>query len=124
MKKDGALVGLFVRYIRYANAFLFTIFVSGCVTMQPASIEELTAEVSTIVKNDMPLTQVTIVLRSRGFSCNEGTSINPRGKGIFECTRSRGGFLYSCIHRIWFEGSTTGGTVKNFQIHKPACASL
>ena len=110
--------------MRYALVFLFAIFLLGCATTEPASVEELSAEVNSIVKNDMPWIQATTALRSRGFSCNEGASIDPRKKGIFECTRSRGGFLYGCIHRVWLEGSSTSGIISNLKIHKPACASL
>ncbi len=72
---------------------------SACTTPDPASPLLLRDEVAPLVKNGMPLADAIATLRSRSFSCMEGTSLNPRGKGIFECTRSRGPWWppYSCM---------------------------
>ena len=110
--------------MKYINIILIAILQVGCASVDPSSQKELSEEIIKSVKNDMQLSDVIAVLENRGFACNEGTSVNPRGKGIYECTRNRGGFLYGCIHRVWFEGMSKNGVISNLEIHQPACASL
>ena len=99
---------------------------SACTTPDPASPLLLRDEVAPLIKNGMPLADVMATLRSRSFSCMEGTSLNPQGKGIFECTRSRGPWWppYSCIHRIWFDATAPNGAISNLRVFDPVCASL
>lgn len=106
------------------KTILIAILLAGCATVDPSSEKELTEEIKKTVNNDMQLSDAITVLENKGFSCNEGTSINPKGKGIYECTRNRGGFLYSCIHRVWFDGISKNGAISNLKIHWPACASF
>jgi len=86
----------------------------------------LVEEVSSLIKDGMPLSDAVKALGSRGFSCGEGTSIEPSAKGIFECTRSRAPWWppYGCIHRIWFKAAAPNGVISNLQVFKPSCASL
>lgn len=99
---------------------------SAGTTSDPASSLLLRDEVAPLIKNGMPLADAMATLRSRSFSCMEGTSHDPRGKGIFECTRSHGPWWppYSCIHRIWFDATGPNGAISNLRVFDPVCASL
>ena len=99
---------------------------SACAMPDPANFSLLQDEVAPLVKDGMPLADAVTALKSRGFACMEGTSLQPRAKGTFECTRSRGPWWppYSCIHRIWFEATPPNGAILNVRLFNPVCASL
>jgi hypothetical protein len=119
----SALLEVFMRRIQIL--FLATIL-SACATTDPSNAVALETEVTSRVQEGMLLSTATSALTSIDFSCREGTSTNPRGKGIYECTRSRGPFWppYSCIHRVLFESAAMGGTISKIQVFEPMCASL
>ena len=110
--------------MQYITTILLTVFVVGCASIDSSSEKALSEEINAIVNNEMPLTDAIAALEIADFSCQEGTALDPRKKGIFECTRNKGGFLYGCIHRVWFEGTSKNGAISNLEIHRPACASL
>lgn len=99
---------------------------SACTTSDPANPKLLRDEVASLVKDGMPLADAVTALRSRDFSCMEGTSLQPRATGIFECGRSRAPLWppYGCIHRIWFEAAPPNGAISKLQVFNPTCASL
>ena len=99
---------------------------SACAMPDPASLALLQEEVAPLVRDGMPLADAVTALKSRGFDCMEGTSFEPKAKGIFECSRSRAPLWppYGCIHRIWFEATAPNGTISKLQVFKPTCASL
>ena len=110
--------------MKHKNIILIAVLLAGCASVDPSSEKELSEEIDKTINNDMQLIDVITALENKGFSCHEGTSDNPRGKAIYECTRNRGGFLYGCIHRVRFEGMSKKGAISNLKIHRPACASL
>ena len=98
---------------------------AACATGDPASLPQLESEVNGKVRNGMLKEEATAALSSRGFSClAEGTSLNANEKGILECTRQRGGFLYTCIHRVQFNFTSENGAISNLRIFSPTCAGL
>src|SRR6185295_15139273 len=105
---------------------LFVAMLSACATTDPANFSLLETEVTARIHDGMPLSEANAALSSLGFSCYDGTSLDPKRKDIFECTRSRGPLWppYACIHRVWFESNISSNAVSNLQIFKPACASL
>ena len=109
-----------MRYI----IILFVVSLASCATNNVASYEKLAFEINAVVKNAMPATQVESELTKLGFNCHEGTSIAPNEQGIFECSRNRSGFLYGCVHRIWYETSSKEDLISGLKIHEPACASF
>ena len=109
--------------MKYISILLFLVILAGC-TSNPASEKELEGEIHAIVKNNMPIREAISHLEDAGFSCYDGNVTRGVTKGIFECTRNKGGFLYGCIHRVWFDYPSESGVVSNLRIHKPACASL
>ena len=113
--------------VRLIPPFLLaTILSASCASIEPSSAEALETEVTSRVQEGMSLSITTSALSSRGFLCREGTSTNPRGKGIYECTRSRGALWppYSCIHRIEFESDVSNGSISRLQVFRPMCASF
>lgn len=99
---------------------------SACAIPDPASLALLRDEVTSLVKDGMPLADAVAALKPRDFSCMEGTSFQPGVKGIFECSRSRAPLWppYGCIHRILFEATPPNGAISKLQVLKPTCASL
>jgi hypothetical protein len=105
-------------------ALLFS-SLTACAVVDPTSHPALELEINSHVKNGMLKSEVTTVFASLGFSCmEEGTSLRPNDKRIIECTRNRGGFLYSCIHRVWFNFDPSNGQISGLQVFKPSCASM
>lgn len=100
--------------------------VSACATTEPSSFAALEAEVTAHIHEGMMPPEAIAALTSRGFSCNEGTALRPRDRGIFECTRSRGPLWppYACMHRVSFDAPTASATISKLQVFNPACASL
>lgn len=109
-----------------AWSIVISMALSACAMPDPASLKLLRDEVAPLVRDGMPLTDAVAALTSRGFSCMEGTSHEPRAKGVFECSRSRGPWWppYACIHRIWFEATAPNGAISKLQVWNPTCASL
>ena len=103
---------------------LFSLLGNACSSHAPASEEKLKQEVNAIIHEKMLLAEAQKVLSQYAFNCHEGTAYNPNLKGKFECTRSKGGLLYSCIHRVWFEVSPADNSIANITIHEPMCAGL
>jgi hypothetical protein len=98
---------------------------SACAT-DPANLKLLQEEVTQVARDGMPLADAVKAMQSRGFSCMEGTSLQPRATGVFECSRSRAPLWppYGCIHRVWFEAAPPTGAISKLQVFKPTCASL
>jgi len=111
-----------------ARAIFFCLcacLLTACATGDPTSLPQLEIEVNGLVKEGMLKSDAVAALSSRGFSClQEGTSLNPNARGILECTRQRGGFLYTCIHRVWFDFTSDKGAISNLRIFRPPCAGL
>jgi hypothetical protein len=101
------------------------IALSACTT-DPANHKLLQDEVTQQVKDGMPLADAVTAMKSRGFSCMKGTSLQPGATGIFECNRSRAPLWppYGCIHRIWFEAAPPNGAISKLQVFNPTCAGL
>ncbi len=108
------------------SSFLVALFVSACATPDPASLPALEAEITAHISEGMSLPDAVAALKHQGFSCAEGTSIEPKKKGIFECARSRGPIWppYGCTHRVWLEAPSPNGTITKIQVFRPGCASL
>lgn len=105
---------------------LLAVLVSACATQEPANHSALESEVAALVHEGTSLDHAIEALTSNGFSCAEGTFIEPKRKGVFECVRSRGPLWppYACIHRVWFEAGSSGSQISKLQVFKPACASF
>jgi hypothetical protein len=103
---------------------LFALLGNACSGHAPASEEKLKQEVNAIIYEKMLLAEAQKALSQHAFNCHEGTAYNQNLKGQFECTRSRGGLLYSCIHRVWFDVSAADYRIANITIHEPMCAGL
>ena len=105
---------------------LFVAMLSACTTADPANHSLLETEVTARIHDGMSFSETNAALSSLGFFCYEGTSLDPKRKDIFECTRSRGPLWppYTCIHRVWFESNTSSNAISSLQIFRPTCASL
>ena len=114
----------FAIFMRSTPLILLALLVNACTGHTPASEEKLKQEVNAIIHEKMHLTEAQKALSQHAFNCHEGTAYNPNLKGKFECTRSRGGLLYNCIHRVWFEVSHADNGIANITIHEPMCAGL
>ena len=110
--------------MRSTLLILLALLVNACSGHAPASEEKLKQEVNAIIHEKMLLAEAQKALSQHAFNCHEGTAYNSNLKGQFECTRSSGGLLYSCIHRVWFEVSPADNGIANITIHEPMCAGL
>lgn len=111
--------------MRSTLLILLALLVNACLGHAPASEEKLKQEVNAIIHEKMLFAEAQKALSQHAFNCHEGTTVyNSNLKGQFECTRSSGGLLYSCIHRVWFEVSPADNGIANITIHEPMCAGL
>ena len=103
---------------------LLTLLITACTINEPANHEHLKLQINTVIHNQMNSRQALEALNKIGFICHEGTAIEPNKKGLYECTRSKNGLMYSCIHRVWLATTSLDNQVSTIEVHQPMCASL
>jgi hypothetical protein len=115
---------IIVNKARSMLLLLMGLLITACTINEPAIDERLKLQINTVIQNQTTGRQALEELSKVGFTCHEGTAIEPNKKGQYECTISKNGLMYSCIHRVWFDAASLDKQISNIEIHQPMCTGL